>query len=65
VCNKTDSRTDSANVEQICGSDGDEDAHGKHTHFRAFGKSLQKEGLLAKPAELKWLGAFVGLSSKL
>ncbi|KAF2488944.1 hypothetical protein BU16DRAFT_545078 [Lophium mytilinum] len=34
-------------------------------HFKGFGKSLQAEGLLAKPPALKWLSPVVGLASKL
>jgi len=40
-------------------------AHMATPHFTALGKTLAAEGLLSKPADLKFLSPVVGLASRL
>lgn len=40
------------------------EAHGNSDHFQKAGKTMADEGLLAKPLEVKVLGALAGFANK-
>ena len=40
------------------------ESHGTSNHFQSAGKTMSDEGLLAKPLEIKVLGALAGFASK-